>query len=514
MIDFAEQTIMLDLESWDNIFQREQNPIIISNPNALTKVSATEIERTREGIYDPRYGVDINENEDSSNVYRCDFGCTRSISHEGMICEECGTRVRASESLITTRGWIRIVGEHKLLTPTAWKMCKEYFGKHFAHITKLDMGSCVTEDGVFVSPEVTSKNKYYGIGYWELQKNFEEIVDYYYMFLYGKTMTYIQKINKNLLKLFYKQKKLYMSNISVITPLLREALIIPTNKVPTLKADKKTGTFIREQVKPTVKVEALNGVYAELVANSCEYNKNILEGPAFAYEVFVAMQDALIDIPNYIYKNGVLGGKEGYMNAAIHGGTMNFSGRAVITPLKTAGDADEIEIPWRLFLTISKYEIIRCITIIANVDVMQASDLWLKGYEYGTNDLMEKALVMLKSESVDNEFYVLLNRPPTLLVESIQLMRIRHIDRDLNEKTTRLSHMVLGKFSGDHDGDALTLFSPKTRNQIEVFKKLSPVNMTIDKISGYFDASVAPEGALGALLGQYNDPDSVEHLEV
>ncbi len=507
-------TIMMYYENWDDEFAKTTNPIIIDNPNPLRRVpNSADMERTQNGIFSPKFGVDIKENEDSSNVYRCDMGCTRSIAHEGMICEECGTEVRVSDGLISTRGWILLDGPYKILTPNAWKICKEFFGKHFLKIIDLDMGTSVNADGVFTIPAVTADNKFYGIGYWGLQNNFEKVVDYYYNLLYKKSNSYLGRIHRNMLKIFFRKGMLYASHVSVITPLLREALIISSNKEPKIKKDKKTGVYSRDEVKPTIKVEALNGIYAEIVANAHEYNKVVHTSQAFAYAVFLAMQNALIEIPNYIFKDGVLSGKEGYMNAAIHGGTMNFSGRAVITPMTTPSDADEIELPWRLFLTICKYELIRCIGIISQSDILESERLWTNAFELGSNQLIEDAIAMFRSESIDNNFYVLINRPPTLLVESILFMKVRYIHRDLNQKCMSVSHMILGKIDGDHDGDALIIHAPKTRNEIEVFKKLSPKNMVIDKITGLFDASVAPTGALGALLGQYNDPDSISHLE-
>jgi hypothetical protein len=508
------KTVVIDHENWDHLFALEKNPIIIDNIKPLEKKSKTEVVRTRGGILSPSFGVDIKENEDSSTVYKCECGELGTIANDGVICETCGKPVRLGDGLITTRGWIQVAGPNKILTPNAWAMCKDFFKRHFLKIIDLDMSTHVNIDGEFIPPEVTPANKYYGIGYWALHENFKEILEFYFNFIYCKKGSPREQdvTTYNLLRYFYDSGKLYASNISVITPLLREAVIIPSNREPSLKYDKKSKTYIIEDQKPTLKLEALNGVYAKLVANVNEYNKLLNEGPAFAYDVFASVQTTLTEIPAYIFKDGVVGGKEGYINSAIHGGMMNFTGRAVIVPMDRPHECDEVELPWRVFLRLMKYELVRAISLITGEDILGSQSIWEEAYETGSTDILEQAISKVKSESHDGELYCLINRPPTLLIGSILFMRITSINRSLDEKCMRVSHMVLGIMNGDHDGDSLIIMQPKTASQLEAFKKISPKRLIVDKVTGRFNSSYAPAGPLQALIGLYSDPDSVSHL--
>jgi len=346
------------------------------------------------------------------------------------------------------------------------------------------------------------------------------ILDFYYKKLYEKSVKVNDHVLYGILIDMYERGHLFTNHVQVITPLLREAVVIDSNKIPNLVKDKKTGLFVNDE-KPTLQIEELNGVYSRMVANSLEYNKSLKETPksSFVYDVFKTMQDTLCEITPYTFKNGVVGGKEGVINSAIHGGQMNFSGRGVITPMDRPSDSDEVEMPWRMFLTLHKYELLRTLRIVEQkvnnyaCSLFEAHKKWKQAFEYGSNDLIELAIERFRNDSHDKTFYALLQRPPSLNNGSIQLMRITTISRDLNQKSLRIPYQPQPMFSGDYDGDAYQVYIPKTPYSIDIFKKIGSKRLSIDRITGHFEVGQAPQAGLKVLVALYSDPDSVENYK-
>jgi len=78
MSNVIDRNVILPvLSNWDYEYELEHDPIIISNKDSIRKIKNNnssnryDIERTKDGIHSPRYGVDIKETEDSVSVYRC-----------------------------------------------------------------------------------------------------------------------------------------------------------------------------------------------------------------------------------------------------------------------------------------------------------------------------------------------------------------------------------------------------------------------------------------------------------
>jgi hypothetical protein len=87
---------------------------------------------------------------------------------------------------------------------------------------------------------------------------------------------------------------------------------------------------------------------------------------------------------------------------------------------------------------------------------------------------------------------LLVNRPPTMDLGSMQFFDIVRVTPNGKDKTMAIPLSSLRKMNADYDGDTLSAFSPKEKCIIEaLYEGLSPTRLIIDRTGGsnYFNTS-------------------------
>lgn len=123
--------------------------------------------------------------------------------------------------------------------------------------------------------------------------------------------------------------------------------------------------------KPTLIYDKVNNFFSLLI----EYNniiKDSLSEKNYDNVDFIkAMQEKLDTITLFIISN-VLSKKQGILRKEVLGMRINFSARAVITPLTGNFEIDDVSLPYRVAVEVYKYQIINLLSKIKGINYNQA----------------------------------------------------------------------------------------------------------------------------------------------
>jgi DNA-directed RNA polymerase beta' subunit len=193
-----------------------------------------------------------------------------------------------------------------------------------------------------------------------------------------------------------------------------------------------------------------------------------------------------------------LSGKDKLIRGSILGNRMNFSSRMVIRsfvgPYSGMG---KVEISYKAFLELNILEIINALmrgygnpsfVTMTVYEVMEYIRRCQYKNEIDDNvwDIMQ---LFLKKRPYNP---LLVNRPPTMDLGSIQYFDIVRIIPNAHDKTLGMPLSSLISMNADFDGDTLSAYAPKEKMIIEAFMKgLSPKRLIIDRTGGsqYYNAN-------------------------
>lgn len=147
--------------------------------------------------------------------------------------------------------------------------------------------------------------------------------------------------------------------------------------------------------------------------------------------------------------NDYLKGKKGFLRKNVFGGKMNFTARDVITPL-IGYNIDEVAIPYITFAELYKFQLINLISKIKNINYNQALEFWKKSILGFNEEFYNYMMELVKKTKYGCT--ILLNRNPTISLESILFLKIAYVKKDYSDYTLSISNSILSCLSADYDG--------------------------------------------------------------
>jgi hypothetical protein len=129
---------------------------------------------------------------------------------------------------------------------------------------------------------------------------------------------------------------------------------------------------------------------------------------------------------------GKLNPKRGHLRRHLYGSRFNLSFRGVITPICEYHYGDEVHIPWKIGLSVFQYHILAILTNRYKYTQSEGYNLIQNSYKK-YNFLIDKIMQEIVSECPYKGFPILLNRNPSLVLESIQLFYITKVKPALKE---------------------------------------------------------------------------------
>jgi hypothetical protein len=180
----------------------------------------------------------------------------------------------------------------------------------------------------------------------------------------------------------------------------------------------------------------------------------------------------------YAFYKGNISGKKGWLRKAVYGTRLDFTARTVISSIFGPHEYDEIIIPWSLSVELLRLHLTNKLLRL-NFTPNEAKgkiNQSIRQYDSLISDLLDELI----NESTKGHLSVVLQRNPTLIRGSGQLLKVRQIGRDPDINTIRMSVLICRAFNADYDGmqmlsinffncwDTLKLNLPLSRGNHEI----------------------------------------------
>jgi DNA-directed RNA polymerase beta' subunit len=418
------------------------------------------------GIYSDQIGSLIEDTADVSE-YSCSPTCRHLVGRiwEGTECPVCHQIVKNNFTVsFDKNGWINI-GTHKVIQPAAFAKVRDLIGdKNLDDIINFNDNLDLQGNIIIGNSEINKKHPYSKIGMTEFYKKFDEIV-----LFYGKQK---HKMEDAEFLLQFKNR-IWTSKINVLAQALRPAFINSSEK--------------------TFRFDSINTIYSTIINNASLIAKaEITDQYMNINKYLYTIQMELFTLYGAILQK--LDGKKKLPRRKIQGTKVSWSSRMVITA--NTGEnygIDHIVISYKAFLELYIYEIMNCFKRgVAGVDYFVNRTLyeiaeWLEVEKYSNR--VHPAIYKVMKWLIDNNedgLYCLVNRPPTMDIGSLQMLRVVDVLPNACEYHMEVPLTSLVAWNADFDGDTLSLYSIKEKNIVEAFNKgFNPRSLIVNKVSSY-----------------------------
>lgn len=417
------------------------------------------------GIYSDQIGSLVEDTTDVSE-YSCSPTCRHLVGRiwEGTECPVCHQVVKNNYTVAFDKnGWINI-GTHKVIQPAAFAKVRDLIGDKYLNDI-IDFNDNIDLQGNIIigGNETDKKHPFSKIGMTEFYKRFDEII-----LFYGKQKRKMEDAEF----LLHFKNRIWTSKINVLSQSLRPAFINSAEK--------------------TFKFDSINTIYSTIINNASLIAKaEITDQYMNINKYLYTIQMELLNLYDSILQK--LDGKKKLPRRKIQGTKVSWSSRMVITA--NTGEnygIDHIVISYKAFLELYIYEIINCFKrgvatdYFVNKTIYEIAE-WLEVEKYSNR--VHPAIYKVMKWLIDNNedgLYCLVNRPPTMDVGSLQMLRVVDVLPNAKEYHMEVPLTSLVAWNADFDGDTLSLYSIKEKNIVEAFNKgFNPRNLIVNKISGY-----------------------------
>lgn len=459
---------------WEERYNKEKSENKIVEITSDISINKQSIQSVENSIYSRELG-ELPDTDKDIREFSCDCGAMYGRFFEGMTCPECGTKVRSQYcSDIKRVGWINIE-PFVVINPNAYDMLTKVIGtKNLPKILQyeisidLDGNLQAASDQVVTKKGVTkSAIPYANLGMMDFMNNFEAVVSYY------ASSRGAEDTAKYLID---HKSEIFVSHIPVSSIYLR----------PTFTSSKKR----------SVSFDKLNAIYVKMLTNASLLRRVMKKDVELkrALNVLYDIQCSLQELYVLTIKSK-LSGKNKLIRGAILGSRMNFSARMVIRSFTGIYcGIDKVEISYKAFLELNLLEIINALmrgygdpkfTTMTVYEVMEY--VTRAQYKETIDDEIWKIMMLMLKKRPHNP--LIINRPPTLALGSMQYFEVVRISPNAKDKTLALPLSSLPAMNADFDGDTLSVYGLKEKCVIEAFAEgLSPKRLIIDRTGdSYFN---------------------------
>jgi DNA-directed RNA polymerase beta' subunit len=249
--------------------------------------------------------------------------------------------------------------------------------------------------------------------------------------------------------------------------------------------------------KRSVSFDKINAKYVKIISDA-SLLKRVMKKDVEMKRALNVLYDIQMSL-NELYVLNIrskLSGKDKLIRGSILGNRMNFSSRMVIRsfvgPYSGMG---KVEISYKAFLELNVLEIINALmrgygnqsfVAMTVYEVME----YIRRCQYKDEvdqNIWDIIQLFLKKRPYNP---LLVNRPPTMDLGSIQYFDIVRVTPNAKDKTLGLPLSSLLSMLADFDGDTLSVYAPKEKMIIEAFLKgLIPKRLIIDRTgsNNYFN---------------------------
>lgn len=467
--------VKIQIMNWDKEYEKDMVSGVGFDITDETGFDENKEILKENGIYSPKYGSSMTDDNPFSERYSCKCGALQGRVYEGETCKECGEIAKFVDDNVFITGWFTL-NTTFIIHPIVYNLLEYIIGPKNLRLI-LEDSKKINRDGKkvneFESEKLMSTHPYVGETILGFKKNFYEIIDYFYELKKKKIRTKdVQKYKhlKSELEDTYKlimdnKRKIFQRHIPVYTVVLRPIHFGESFSYLSIN---------KEYTNLSVLIYSINKRSLDI-----ERKKIITNRLLFKIQVSI----------NSIYKEiiSIISTKEGHIRKNLLGSRFNNSSRCVIVPLAENVRINEIKLPYKAFLELYKPQIINLLQKIDGLSIEKANERWSKARIKFNKKIYE--LMNYLIENTKGGLHVLINRNPTINYGSILCMKVIGVKPDINDYTLSVPINILATMGGDFDGDVLNIIVLEDQRLVEDKNELfNPrSNMIISRDDGLFN---------------------------
>ena len=317
----------LSLVDYDKLF--------LDDPDAYVIKCGEDTVITKNQMQDHKKLFFQDGTKDLTNICSCEQGCTTGNFWEGTICPYCHTKVKTNfAEELKFRAWLEIPDFlPPVLHPVAFNVLDSWLGS-------FKKSGRIMEVLLNVKMELPDEYKnVFGQGFRYFYENFDNIINYFAT-QYKKFQTSMyRKRTENVLAFVAKYRdRMFLRHI----PTLNSSLHLMTESGTMMFSD----TIVKHILR--AKIELTDLIYIYFTGT---YNKQFIDKRMYS------MYSSFLEYTSCILNDKLLK-KPGFIRKHLLGARLNCTARAVIVPITSMHDADEIYIPWIMGVQELELEII------------------------------------------------------------------------------------------------------------------------------------------------------------
>lgn len=362
-----------------------------------------------------------NNSEVLSTIPSCDCGATKGKHVINTYCRECGTTVRDIMDKVKPILWFRALkSELKFINPSFWLIVSKIMDERTDYLRWLSdyrynppMQIPAWAQGL--KEAIGGKRDYNNT-----VNKFPEILTYMLNNARFKDPDKQHSINI-LLDIYLKHKD---SLFSEYLPIVNKKLFVMEN---------------------TTKGKFINLTASDVIDTAMTWIKACNEGDTLSYNKLSAVTASTVSklaelFGNYL--NDYVVKKHGIFRKHVYGARSHFTFRCVITSIPGPHAYDEVRVPWGPAVVIYRPHLLNMLVNRHGYTYKNASSLLFRAVKKHV-PIIAQLFNDLINEHPEKRLYMIIQRNPSLLPGSAQLVWCDQIKQDVDDKTLSISGLIV-----------------------------------------------------------------------
>lgn len=420
----------------------------------------------------------------------------------GRICPTCGTKVQESYENIDSNIWLRSIfvkenaplnlfptGEIPFISPAFWNVFTDLLYKQKGEKSrKVDILLYLTDSSYILPRQQNALSKdilnvMQGIvnnclngkrSYIEFINNIDKVFEYVINHKHYNKISGGVKATQEENKLYANSKR---KQLEMLYEIVKESIAnkdgrIFTTYIPIISKH----VFIMESTARNKIVNLKSAANVSVVktwlklCRDIHEREELNEKPITAEKIGKVTAKVIHNLAKLYstYARENLYQKQGIFRKHLYGARVPFTGRAVITSIKGKHDRKGLDIPWSMGLTVFMPHIMNKLLKLGYS--MKDAMMLINCAYYKHSDIIENIFKELIEEAPDKKIYCIIQRNPSLLRGSANLVYIRKFKTDIDDHTVGFSQLIVKAGNGDYDGDCLNLLFLLDKKMVDLFK--------------------------------------------
>lgn len=469
----------IKIKDYDEQFRSSNSPTVLNDPVSIN--STKDVNDLVSKV--------MQTDQEISFAESCQCGFYRGTSRHGLVCPKCGTEV--SSNFINTMDnklWIKIPNDFPpVLNPRVYGVLNGWIKDCIQTI----LNTRLKKSSAFVRKEIS------GRGFQFFYENFDEIIETLARAKMKKAKTEEDEREvKDILRFVKEYRDVAFCRH---LPVLDSAFSTSTSKGD-MKYIDQTSKHILKAVHDLSRSEF---IYLSVKESGRKRDKGkiIQKSLEEIYFSYITYGDDIIRLR--------LNAKKGLPKHHGMGVRLGYTARAVIVPIIGPHMADQVEMPWRVFLIAYENEIRNLLQSRFN-RTPEEIDFIIRRSPFTYNEEIEEiSKIMIQETSLPSFFStkhglpVLIGRNPTIEHGGVQLLCATKVKTDPFDETLGFSTTIAKRPNADYDGDILYIISLKEMLYVVKYKRLHPSFTILSQKSPEVDTSLMPCKQLCVQLQSY-----------